>query len=62
METEVMIISPIDQAKQTKGSFGLREEGGGMEWSRVELAENRLILGQLYSTLLPLPSLNPNGP
>ena len=30
-----MIISPIDQAKQTKGPFGLREEGGGMEESRV---------------------------
>ena len=35
METEVMIISPIDQAKQTKGPFGLREEVGGMEESRV---------------------------
>jgi len=35
-----------------------REERG------VELAENRLILDQFYSTLLysPVLSLNPNGP
>ena len=34
------------------------------EWSIVELVKNRLILGQIYSTLfysLSL-SLNPNGP
>lgn len=35
-----------------------------MEGSTVELAKNRLILGQIYSTLLYSPSLslNPNGP
>ena len=33
-----------------------------MEGSRVELAENRLILGQFYSTLLPFSPLNPNRP
>ena len=27
-----------------KGLFGLKEKGGGMEESRIELAENRLIL------------------
>ena len=33
------------------------------EWRRVKFAENRLILGQLYSTLLYFPSLplDPNG-
>ena len=29
-----------------------RLDGGGMRGSRVELAENRLILSQIYSTLL----------
>jgi len=35
-----------------------------VEGSTVELAKNRLILGQIYSTLLYFPSLslNPNGP
>ena len=33
-----------------------------MEGSRVELAENKLILSQFYSTLLPFSPLNPNGP
>ena len=39
-------------------------DGGGKEGSRVELAENRLILGQIYSTLFYSTSLplNPNGP
>ena len=41
-------------------------EGGRreVEGSRVELAENRLILGQIYSTLFysPFLPLNPNGP
>ena len=32
-----------------------RLDGGGMRGSRVELAENRLILSQIYSTLLSLP-------
>jgi len=38
-------------------------EGGG-RGSRVELDENRLILGQFLSTLLysPFLPLNPNGP
>ena len=39
-----------------KGPFGLRGEGGGVEGSRVKLAENRLILGQLYYT----PPLSPS--
>jgi len=33
-----------------KGLFGLRGEGGGEKESRVELAKNRLILGQIYFT------------
>ena len=53
------LFPQLIKAKQTKGPFGLREEGGGMEGSRVELAENRLILGQLYYTLLPLPPPQP---
>ena len=40
-----------------KGPFGLRGEGGGVEGSRVELAENRLILGQLYYIPPPFPSI-----
>ena len=41
----------------TNGPFGWRVERGRMEENRVELAKNRLILGQnlLYSTLLPVP-------
>ena len=37
-------------------------EGEGLEENRVELAENKLILDQFYSTLLYSPSLflNPN--
>ena len=31
--------------KNIKGLSGLRGEGGGVEGSRVELAENRLFLG-----------------
>ena len=48
--------------------FGLRGQSGGVEGSRIELAKNRLILDQFYSTLLYSPSLslslslNPNGP
>ena len=30
--------------------FGLRREGGGVEGSRVEFAENIQILGEIYST------------
>ena len=40
------------------------EDGGRVERSRVELAKKRLILSQIYSTLLYFPSLplNLNGP
>ena len=41
------------------GLFGLKGEGEKVKGNRVELAKNRLILGQFYFTLLPL---NPNGP
>ena len=48
----------------SQGLFGLRGEGGGVEGSRVELAENRLILGQFYSIVFysPFLSLTPNKP
>ena len=37
--------------------FGLRENEGKVEESRVELVENKLILGDFYSTLFyPLSS------
>ena len=42
---EVMVI-------EFKGLFGLRGKGEGVEGSRVELAKNRPILDQIYSTLL----------
>ena len=32
-----------------KGLFRLRGEGGGVKGSKIELAKNRLILGQFYS-------------
>ena len=32
-----------------KGPFGLRMKGGEVKESKVELAGNKLILGQLYS-------------
>ena len=35
-------------------------EGSGVEGSRVELAENRIVLSQLYFTLLYSPSLSLN--
>ena len=46
------------------GQFGLRGEKGGVEESKVKLAENRLILGQFYSILPYFSSLplNPNKP
>ena len=49
---------------KSEGLFGLRGEGGRVKESRVEFAENKLILGQFYFTLLYFPSLslNPNGP
>jgi len=38
--------------------------GGGVEGSRIELVENRLILSQFYSIMLYSPSfpLSPNRP
>ena len=44
------------------GPVWIGGEGRGVKGSRVELAENRLILGQIYSTLLystppPSPSI-----
>ena len=39
---------------QFHGPFGLRGEGERVEGSRVESAKNRLILDQIYSTLLTL--------
>ena len=38
-----------------KGLFGLRVERGGVEGSRVELAEKKLILGQFLFILLYSP-------
>ena len=34
--------------------FGLRDKWGRVKRSKVEFARNKLILGQIYSTLLPL--------
>ena len=42
--------------------FGLRKEEEVVEESRVELAENKLILSKFLSTLLLSLSLNPNRP
>ena len=42
---------------QLRGLFGLREEGQGVEGSGVELARNRLISYQIYSTLPISPSI-----
>ena len=52
--TNFVKICIIDIGK-TKGPFGFG--GGGRRESRgniVELAENKLILGQIYAALLPL--------
>ena len=48
----------------TNGLFGWRVKWGGAEGSRVEFTKNKLILYQIYSTLLYSPSLsiNPNRP
>ena len=46
---------------KTKGLFGLRGERGRVERSRIELTENRLILCQIYSTLLYSPSFPLNS-
>ena len=40
-----------------KDLLGLRDEGGGVEGSRIELVENKLILGQLSSTPPPSASI-----
>ena len=55
-------IITIGSDELLNGLFGLSGNGGGVEESIVEFAKNRLILGQLYSTLLHSPSfpLNPN--
>jgi len=37
------------------GPFGFRGKGGRAKESRIEFAENKLILNKLYSTLLSLP-------
>ena len=42
---------------QIKGPFGLKGKGGGVEGSRVELAESRLVSDHIYSTPLPSPSI-----
>ena len=42
---------------QLKGLFGLREEEGEVEGSRVELARNRIISNQIYSTPPTFPSI-----
>ena len=44
--------------------FRVHLDWGGKERNKVKLDENRLILGQVYFTLLHFPSLplNPNGP
>ena len=41
----------ISQITICKGLFRLRGEGGGVKRSKVELAENKLILKQFYFTL-----------
>ena len=41
----------IMHVSRIEDTFGLREERGRVEKSRVELAKNRLILSQIYSTL-----------
>ena len=46
----------------TNGLFGWKGEGGGVEESRVVYVKNKLILYQIYSTLLystlpPSPSI-----
>ena len=45
----------------TLGLFGLRGKGGEVEGSRVKLVENRLILDQIYFTLLYFSSLPPQS-
>ena len=56
--TLVIIIRVIRMYfTSSKGLFGLRGEGGGVEGSKVELVENRLILDQFYFTLPHFPSI-----
>ena len=45
------------QHSQTQGLFGLRGKGGRVEKSKVKLAENGLILGKIYCTVLYFPSI-----
>ena len=46
--------------RKAKCLFGLRGEGGKVKGSRVELVENKLILGKFYSTPPPFPSIQMN--
>lgn len=48
-------LNPLSSLCDTQGSFGLRGKGEGVEESKIDLAENRLILDQLYSISLPSP-------
>ena len=48
----VTLVIKINVHGICKGLFGLRLEKRGVKGSRVELAENRLILGQFLFTLL----------
>ena len=59
-----MIIHFITKLRAHLDFFwvGKRGERGGVKESRVELAENRLILDQFLFTLLYFPSLDPNKP
>ena len=54
------ILDRTELVVNIQGPFGLSGEGGELERSKVELTENKLLLGQFYSTLLystPPPSL-----
>ena len=51
--------SVLEESLQKLGIVKLRAhlDGRGKEGSKVELAENRLILSQIYSTPPPSPSI-----
>ena len=63
LELLFAISTKTREIKDSKEPFGLREKGGRVERSKVEMDKNKLILGQIYSTLLYSLSfsLNPNG-
>lgn len=50
-------LNPLSSLCDTQGSFGLRGKGEGVEESKIDLAENRLILDQLYSIFPSFPSI-----